>query len=165
MTIINQKSRLYWRLGFLSMTIPSALIGFAGMRHTSEYLNRNRQASLSHEQRIEQLRAEEQARIAQKLAEAEGLQAEAEAYSELGLRQASCGDTLSQFYFQPGVPVQDQLNLWGFDWNAPRYSTQNWYPLFDSNNLLFAAIRQGEIVQSDQVPMDQASICNENTLN
>ncbi|MFE4108559.1 hypothetical protein [Almyronema epifaneia] len=160
MSFINQKSRLYWRLGTIALTIPSALIGFAGLRITAMHLNGQRQDFLANQQRIERIESEAKAAIAQ----VESKQAEAEAYTQLGLRQATCGDTLQRFYFQPGVPASDQLNAWGFDWQAPRYNSPNWYPLFDSNGLLFAAIRKGEIVQADVTPMDQVSICKLNQL-
>lgn len=154
MAIINQKSRIYWRLGFLALTIPSALIGFAGLRVTGYQLNDDRQLELSQQQQLQAIDSQADAELR-----------EAERASELGLKQATCGDTLSQFYFTPGMPVVDQLSLWGFDWSAARYNTDRWYPLFDSNGLLFAAIKQGgAIVQADTTPLDQASICNLNKL-
>lgn len=170
MTIIQQKSRLYWRLGLIALTAPCALIGFAGVRYTSQHLNEERKEEFAQQERLE--KAEQQAEVRKALitGEAEAKIAEAEAFTELGLRQASCGSTLHKFYFQPGIPVTEQLTTWGFDWQAPRYNSEKWYPLYDSNNLLFAAVRKSPetelqvIVQSDITPMDQASICNHNQL-
>ena len=168
--IIQQHTRLFWRLGLVALTVPSALIGFAGLRFTSAHLNSERRSDIAQEQRLDKAQQYAETRKALATADAEAKAAEAEAYSELGLRQAACGSTLSRFYFQPGLPVFDQLQQWGFDWQSPRYNTGSWHPLFDSNNLLFAAIRkspttgQREIVQADLTSMDQASICNHNQL-
>jgi hypothetical protein len=118
--------------------------------------------------RADSIRAIENAEAAQA-----GRMAEASAASDLGMAQATCGDTLSQFYFEPGRDVSQQLALWGsgFDFDAPQYNSDRWYPLFDSNKVLFAAIRldpvngQQVIVQADLQDLNQASICNKNVLN
>lgn len=164
MTIIHKQTRLLWRLGLMALTLPPAMIGFAGVRYTSMQINGQRRDDIAQQQRLEKAADHAETRKAVLTAEAEAKAAEAEAYTQLGLRQATCGSTLSRFYFQPGVDVVEQLQTWGFDWNAPRYNSDRWYPLYDSNNLLFAAIRRGEIAQTDVTPMDAASICNFNQL-
>ena len=162
--IINPKTRLIWRLGLILVTIPSSLIGFAGIRVTAMHLNGERQEFIAQENRLEKAEQHEEIRRALLTAEANAKRAEAEAYTELGLSQAHCGSTLSKFYFQPGVDVVEQLNNWGFDWKAPKYNTNKWFPLYDSNGLLFAAIKKDGLVQADITPIDQAAICNFNTL-
>ena len=162
--IINQNTRLFWRIGLIALTIPSSLIGFAGIRVTTMHLNGQRQELIAQENRLEKAEQHEEVRKALLTAEANAQKAEAEAYTELGLRQAHCGSTLSKFYFQPGIDVVEQLNNWGFDWKSPKYNTNQWFPLYDSNGLLFAAIRENGLVQSDITPMDQAAICNFNKL-
>lgn len=162
--IIQQHTRLFWRLSLIALTVPSGLIGFAGVRYTASHLNSERRSDIAQQQRLEKAADHAETRKALLTAEAKAKAAEAEAFTELGMRQASCGDTLQQFYFQPGQPAGEQLKQWGFDWNAPRYNTDRWYPLYDSNNLLFAAVKKGAIAQADETPMDAASICNLNKL-
>jgi hypothetical protein len=157
-------------LALASITVFSA-IGLAGAQHTIAHWNGEKAVALTHEQQVEAEQHQALADTELKALELEGQAQLAESYSELGARQASCGDTLSQFYFTPGADVMEQLNAWGMDWSTPRYNTDKWYPLFDSAGLLFAAIRQNpatgyqEVVAADRQSLDQASICNLNQLN
>ncbi|MBD1871978.1 hypothetical protein H6F75_00640 [Nodosilinea sp. FACHB-131] len=171
MTFITTHSRFWPRVAVLSTLGLLAVVGFAGAANTIAVWNEDSTAKLDHEDRIEaEHRAAIQA-IEAKTAEIEGEVKVAEKYSELGLRQPNCqGDTLQGFSFAAGMPVADQLNLFGFDWGAPRYNSDRWYPLFDSSGLLFAAIRvdpgtgQQVLAQADQQALHHASICNLNQL-
>jgi len=171
MALVTTTTRLPARcLALASITVFSA-IGLAGAQHTIAHWNGEKAVALTHEQQVEAEQHQALADTELKALELEGQAQLAESYSELGARQASCGDTLSQFYFTPGADVMEQLNAWGMDWSTPRYNTDKWYPLFDSAGLLFAAIRQNpatgyqEVVAADRQSLDQASICNLNQLN
>jgi hypothetical protein len=149
------------------------LVGFAGAQSTLGTWNRVKAGALSQERDVAAIRADSIRAIESAEAEQAGRMAEASAASELGMAQATCGDTLSRFYFEPGRDVSQQLSLWGsgFDFAAPQYNSDQWYPLFDSSKVLFAALRrdpvtgQQVIVQADLQGLDQASICNRNVLN
>lgn len=170
MTLIATTTRLPARILALLGLGAFTLIGFGGARHTIAHWNGRKGSELAYRQEVMSEQQRAIAAIEAKELEIEGQFRLAESYSELGTKQASCGDTLSQFYFTPGSDVMEQLAVWGFDWQTPRYNTDKWYPLFDSAGLLFAAIRQNpatgyqQVVQADQQKLDQASICNRNEL-
>jgi hypothetical protein len=177
MPLITTTTRLPARLTILAGMSLFTLVGFAGAQNTIAHWNQQKGAEIASQQQVmaEQQKANvsieaEKLEIEQRRLELEGQTQLAEKYSELGARQATCGDTLSGFSFVPGGDVVEQLNVWGMDWGAPRYNTDKWYPLFDSSGLLFAAIRQNpatgyhEVVPADLQKLDQASICNLNQL-
>jgi hypothetical protein len=171
MPIITARTRFIPRLLALAGLSGVALVGFAGAQFTFGTWNQVKAGELSQERDVAAIRAESIRAIENAEAEQAWKMAEASAASELGMAQATCGDTLSQFYFEPGRDVYQQLTLWGFDFFAPQYNSGRWYPLFDSNKVLFAAVRrdpatgQQVIVQADLQSLDQASICNKNELN
>jgi hypothetical protein len=177
MPLITTTTRLPARCLALAGITTFSLIGLAGAQNTITHWNQQKGVELVAQEQVltEQQKAgvsieAEKLAIEQRRLELEGQAQIAEQYSELGVKQASCGDTLAQFYFKPGGDVMEQLNVWGIDWGAPNYNTSQWYPLFDSSGLLFAAIRQNpatgyqEVVPADLQKLDQASICNLNQL-
>lgn len=170
MTLIATSTRLPARIAALLGMGAFTLIAFAGARNTIAHWNEQKGSELAHNQQVLTEKKQAIAAIEAKELEIQGQAKLAEGYSELGTKQANCGDTLSQFYYSPGSDVVEQLNVWGMDWATPRYNTDKWFPLFDSANVLFAAIRQNpatglpEIVTIDQQPLNQASICNSNQL-
>jgi hypothetical protein len=166
MTFITAPSRFIPRAAVLTALSVTALVGFAGAVHTVGVWNEGKAEELAQADEMADAVAAIEAKEAELAAQTEL----AGSYSELGLAQATCGDTLAQFYFQPGQPLATQLQQWGFDFGAPRYNTDQWVPLFDSAGLLAGAVRldpatgQQVFVQSDQQSIDQASICNFNQL-
>jgi hypothetical protein len=166
MTFISAPSRFWPRMSVLGALGLLALVGFAGAVNTVGVWNGSKAEELAQADQM----ANAVAAIEAKEAEVKAETALATSYSELGLAQATCADTLAQFYFQPGVPLAQQLQQWGFDFGAPRYNTDQWVPLFDSAGLLSGAVRrdpatgQQVFVQADQQSLDQAAICNSNQL-
>ena len=171
MALITHSTRLPARCMALAGISIFSLIGLAGARHTIAHWNGEKAGQLSHAQMVEDEKRRQEAALEAQQRELAGQAQLAESYSDLGTKQATCGDTLSQFYYQPGGDVMEQLNVWGIDWATPRYNTHEWFPLFDSANVLFAAIRQNPatgyqvVVTTDQQPLNQASICLRNELN
>lgn len=171
MALVTTTTRLPARCLALAVGSTFCLIALAGAQHTIAHWNGEKSVELTHAQQVEAERQRVLAETELKDLEMAGQSQLAQSYSELGVKQADCGDTLSQFYYSPGGDVMEQLNVWGIDWATPRYNTDKWYPLFDSAHVLFAAIRQNpatgfqEVVPVDQQPLDQASICNLNQLN
>lgn len=170
MAIIKASTRLPTRIAVLIGISASTLIGFAGAQNTIAHWNGEKTNEIAFNQDVEAQRLASIAAIEAKEREIANQAKLAESYSDLGTKQANCGDTLSQFYFSPGGNLTEQLNIWGLDWGTPRYNTDRWFPLFDSSQVLFAAIRmnpstgQQEIVAADQQSLNQASICNRNVL-
>jgi hypothetical protein len=166
MTFIAVQSRFWPRSLVLAAMAGFVMVGFAGASHTISVWNGTRAEELEHER---QHRAAIAA-IETKQAEVERQTALAESYSRLGLRQATCGDTLQGFSYSPETDIYDQLNGFGFDWGTPRYNTEQWFPLFDSAGLLFAAIRvdpstgRQTIARASVQRLDQGAICNLNRL-
>jgi hypothetical protein len=166
MTFISSPSRFWPRMSVLGALGLLALVGFAGAVNTVGVWNGSKAEELAQADQM----ADAVAAIAAKEAEVKAQTDLATSYSELGLAQATCADTLAQFYFQPGAPLAPQLQQWGFDFGAPRYNTEQWVPLFDSAELLAGAVRrdpatgQQVFVQADQQSLDQAAICNFNQL-
>jgi hypothetical protein len=166
MTFISAPSRFWPRMSVLGALSLLALVGFAGAVNTVGVWNGSKAEELAQADEM----ADAVAAIKAKEAEVKAQTDLAASYSELGLAQATCADTLAQFYFQPGVSLAQQLQQWGFDFGAPRYNADQWVPLFDSAGLLSGAVRrdpatgQQVFVQADEQPLDQAAICNSNQL-
>lgn len=158
MAVIQRKNHLPARLATLGILSITAIVGGFGAQNTllgwdsSSQLRAERDAAL--EKQVEAIKAEAQV---------------ADTYSELGRKQAACGSTLAKFAFDSSRDVIEQLTAWGFDWSASTFNSSQWHPLFDGAGQIFAAIRlengQQKVITTVQEPrLNQASICNQNTL-
>ena len=160
--MLERQSKRNVRYGLAVFSSLLFILGFALLSLHVEYVNTEYQRDKSRDQALSEAQRQGAIDKAEAIADESVRLAEAKAASELGIAQATCGMTLHKFYYLPKIDVVAQLNKWGFDWNAPQYNTYQWVPLFDSNQLLFAAVRQHKVYSIASANLDQATICNLN---
>lgn len=160
--MLERQSKRHVRYGLAGFSLLVFFLGFALLSLHVEYVNTEYQRDKSRDQALAEAQRQGAIDEAEAIADESVRLAEAKAASELGIAQATCGMTLHKFYYRPNSDVIAQLNEWGFDWNAPQYNTDQWVPLFDSNQILFAAVRKHRVYSIASADLDQASICNFN---